>query len=136
MITVGANVSLNLWLVRVMGYGGLALGTAIASLLNAGLLMILLSRRVGGVDGSRVFGAFFKIALASVVMGAVAYWTELRLSSMTGDGSDIARAIPVAGAIAAGVLALAITAKILRLAEFEDAMSAILRRLRRSGTGR
>jgi putative peptidoglycan lipid II flippase len=136
MITVGANVSLNLWLVRVMGYGGLALGTAIASLLNAGLLMILLSRRVGGVDGSRVFGAFFKIALASVVMGAVAYWTEIRLSSITGDGSDIARAIPVAGAIAAGVLALAITAKILRLAEFEDAMAAILRRLRRSGTAR
>jgi putative peptidoglycan lipid II flippase len=136
IITVATNVGLNLWLVRVMGFGGLALGTAISSLVNAGLLMLLLSRRIGGVDGRRVFETFAKIGAASLVMGAAAYWVEARLSVMTGDASDIGRAIPLAGGIAAGIVVLLLSVKVLRLAEFEDAMGAVLRKLRRSGNAR
>jgi len=33
-----------------MGYPGLALGTTLASLLNAGALLVLLHRRLGGID--------------------------------------------------------------------------------------
>ena len=38
----------------VMGFRGLALGTAIAANVNAGLLLCLLSRRIGGIDAGRV----------------------------------------------------------------------------------
>ena len=134
MITVGTNVGLNLWLVRVLGFGGLALGTAIASLVNAGLLMTLLSKRIGGIDGPRVTQTFVKIGAASAVMGAAAYYAHAWLAGLVGTASDMPRAIAVTGAIGAGVAALAVAAKIVRLAEFEDAMNAVLRRVRGNRT--
>lgn len=130
IVTVTANVALNLWLVRVMGYGGLALGTAIASLVNAALLVVLLSRRIGGIDGWRVMVAFTKIALASLAMGAAAFWTERQLSGVFGDATASARIVNVGASIAAGVIVLMVSAKALRLAEFEDALGMVLRKLR------
>src|SRR6185503_9352434 len=51
MASVTLNLVLNLALVRVMGYRGLALGTAIAAMFNALALLALLGRRIGGLDG-------------------------------------------------------------------------------------
>ena len=45
--SVIVNVGLNLILVRVLGHRGLALGTAIAALVNGGVLFALLRRRLG-----------------------------------------------------------------------------------------
>ena len=135
LITVGINVGLNLWLVRSMGFGGLALGTAIASLVNAGLLILLLSRRIGGIDGTRIARTFVKIGAASIVMGAVAWYVARVMTGAFGTADNLARAIVVASAIAAGVIALAIVAKLLRLEEFEDAMKVILRRVRGGAAG-
>jgi putative peptidoglycan lipid II flippase len=134
MITVAVNVALNLWLVRVLGFGGLALGTAIASIVNAALLMTLLSRRIGGLDGARVFDTFARVAAASIVMGAVAWYTHGWLAGVFGTGASLARAINVGGAIAAGIAALAAVSKLLRLQEFEEAMNAALRRVRGNRT--
>jgi putative peptidoglycan lipid II flippase len=130
MITVATNVALNLWLVRVLGFGGLALGTAIASLVNAGLLMGLLSRRIGGVDSPRVLVTFVKIAAASAAMGAAAWWMHGSLAGLVGAANVLSRGIAVAGAIGGGMVVLAAAAKMLRLSEFEDAIGAISRRLR------
>jgi len=130
MITVGTNVVLNLWLVRILGFGGLALGTAIASLVNAILLMTLLARRIGGIDGARVAKTFLKVAAASIVMGAVAYYTQAWLAGRVGTTHDLTRAMAVGGGIGAGMIALAASAKILRLSEFEEAMNAVMRRVR------
>ena len=44
VLTVAANLALNLALVRVIGYRGLALGTAIAAIFNASALLLLLRR--------------------------------------------------------------------------------------------
>src|SRR5436190_8837632 len=49
--SVIVNIALNLVLIRIMGHRGLALGTAIAALVNGGLLFALLGRRLGGLDG-------------------------------------------------------------------------------------
>lgn len=136
IVTVLANVALNLWLIRLLGYAGLALGTAIASLLNAALLLTLLSRRIDGVDFRRVSVAFLKVAVASAVMAAAAYWAEIWLSNTLGPTGFVPRALALGGGIAAGVLTLAAVAKLLRLSEFEDAMSAIFRRLKGSSAAR
>ena len=74
--------------------------------------------------------SLLKIALASIVMGAAAYWAEAGLSDVFGDASLAGRLIAVAGGIGGGVLALAATAKLLRVSEFEDVMAAMLRRVR------
>ena len=54
IVTVAANAVLNVMLVRTMGYTGLALGTSIAALLNAGLLLVLLRRHLEGSKDARV----------------------------------------------------------------------------------
>jgi len=136
VVTVLSNVALNLWLIRVMGYAGLALGTATASLINASLLLTLLSRRIGGVDAPRVVLTFVKIGLASAAMAAAAWFAQIELAATIGDVTFVQRALALGGAIAAGILVLAAVAKLLRLSEFEEAMGTVLRRLKGGGAAR
>ena len=46
VLSVLTNAALNILFVREFGYRGLALGTSLTALLNAGLLMLLLRRRL------------------------------------------------------------------------------------------
>lgn len=131
LVTIGVNLALNLTLVRVMGFVGLALGTGLAAVINASLLLILLSRRIGGIDGTRVLVAFLKITLASLVMAVVAYAVEGWLADRLTGSWILTRAVPVAAAIGAAVLALLAAARLLRLQELEDALAVVLKRLKR-----
>src|SRR5690606_1128328 len=136
VVTVLSNVALNLWLIRVMGYAGLALGTATASLINASLLLTLLSRRIGAVDAPRVVLPFVKIGLASAAMAAAAWFAQIEPAATIGDVTFVQRALALGGAVAAGILVLAAVAKLLRLSEFEEAMGTVLRRLKGGGAAR
>jgi putative peptidoglycan lipid II flippase len=128
MASVVANVILNLTLVRVFGYRGLALGTALAALLNAATLMVLLRGRIGGIDGERVLGAFLKIAVASCVMAAAAIWSEQALRTAWPGNGLLPRLAHVSSGIGAGLLALVSAAKLLRVEELDQAWGAVLRR--------
>ncbi len=122
VIAVLTNLTINLLLVRVMGYRGLALGTALAAMFNAGTLLWLLRRRLGGLDERRVFIAFVKIS------GRVRRHGRRRTArrfagspSLLPPTHSIGRAIQLAGAIAVGLIVLVAAARLLRLAEFDDA---------------
>jgi putative peptidoglycan lipid II flippase len=135
VITVLANLGLNITLVRVLGYRGLALGTAIAAVFNAGTLLWLLGRRLDGLDGRRTALAFVKILAASIAMGAAAWWADHALQSVLPTGVyirkhlDLYLSIRLMLAIAAGVGVLIASARVLRIAEFDDAAASVLRRL-------
>ena len=62
MATVVANVVLNVTLVRLLGYRGLALGTSLAALFNASVLLVLLRRHLDGLEDAyepgRLMGSF------------------------------------------------------------------------------
>lgn len=134
--TVAINLVLNLSLVRVMGYRGLALGTALAALFNASLLLYLLGRRLGGIDGPRIAVTLAKIAVASLVMGAAAYGADAALSGVLPGASLLARFVRVLGAIGAGIAVLAVSAKLLRIQEFDDALRRMGARVASSGEPR
>jgi putative peptidoglycan lipid II flippase len=125
--SVIVNVSLNLMLVRTLGHRGLALGTAIAALVNGGVLFVLLSRRLGGLDGRRVSTATWKIALASLAMAVVARETEQWLHVPLPGDAVIIQAARVFGAIAAGLIVLALSAQLLRMREFTESLRAVVR---------
>jgi putative peptidoglycan lipid II flippase len=129
MISVAANLSINLALVRVMGFRGLALGTALAAMINAGALLWLLGRLLNGLDGGRIAIAFGKIAMASVAMGAAAYYTSAWLEAALPGRELLWKATQVFGAIGAGVVVLAAAARALRIAEFDEALRRVLLRL-------
>ncbi len=74
VVSIGVNLVLNIMLVKVLGFRGLALGTAIAAMFNASALLFLLGRRLDGLDRRRIMVSFIKILTASILMGAASYF--------------------------------------------------------------
>lgn len=134
VISVMANLAINLLLVRVMGFRGLALGTALAATFNAGTLLWLLRRRLDGLDGRRVAVSFVKITCASIAMAIAAHYTSEWLTARLPGSGSVWRAVDVSTAIAVGIAVLVASARLLRIAEFDEAFGRVLRRLRPAGS--
>ena len=66
------NVALNLALVQVLGFRGLALGTALTAMLNAATQVLLLRREIGGIEGRALAASFARIAIAATAMAGAA----------------------------------------------------------------
>jgi putative peptidoglycan lipid II flippase len=129
VMSVTVNLVLNVLLFRIMGFRGLALGTALAALFNAGTLLWLLRGRVGGIEGRRVAIAFLKIGVAAVLMGIVAAVTAARLETMMPGAGEVLRVLRVAIAISVALVALVVSARLLRIEEFTEATERVLRRV-------
>jgi putative peptidoglycan lipid II flippase len=132
LFTIAINLALNLWLNSLYGFKGLALGTAIAANINAGLLLFMLSRRLGGGDFGRMAVTFAKTCVAAALMGLAAYYSEAWLQTHFADRSLTHRLIRVFGAIGLALAVLAIAAQALRLEEFRVAVARVLGRIRRA----
>jgi putative peptidoglycan lipid II flippase len=128
-VAIAVNVALNLALVRAVGVPGLALGTAIAASVNAGLLLWLLRGRIGSLDGRKNARAFALIAVASFFMGLAAGGTQHGLeTALPGDGTAL-RAVRVFTSIAVALGVLVAAARILHIEEFKDALARVASRL-------
>jgi putative peptidoglycan lipid II flippase len=130
-VTVLANAALNFALVAVMGYRGLALGTSIAALLNAGLLLVMLRRSLGGIEGGAIASALARIAVAAALMGLAAAGADAFLSVRIPGNGIVAQLVRVGTTIGVALAVLAVTAHLLRVPQFSEAVSLVARRLRR-----
>ena len=133
LVAVGLNIVLNLILVQVMGFRGLALGTSIAAMVNASLLLFLLRRRLGGLDLARVGATAARVSVAAALMGVAVWVVHGQLVGFVAGSGLIARLTQVFGSIGAGVVVLLVAARLLRLAELEQAMRQLMGRLTRTG---
>jgi putative peptidoglycan lipid II flippase len=71
LLTIALNIGLSISLDKALGHGGLALALAIANTLEALLLFILISRRLGTLDeGGILWLPLLKMTLAANFMGA------------------------------------------------------------------
>ena len=134
ILSVLINVGLNLALVGPLGYRGLALGTALAAMLNAIVLALLLRRRLGGLDEGRIGASLARIVAASLVMGAVAMGTDHALRRVLVPVGFVGQVLHVLVCIGASVVALAIAARVLGLSEFTDAVGMLKERIARRTT--
>ena len=130
VVTVALNVVLNLVLVRIMGYPGLALGTALASWFNAGGLLVLLHRRLGGIDARRLADRFARICLAAGAMGAAVGAVDGFVEELAAEGGLLIEALVLGGEIALGLIVLAVAARLLGITELDEVRAQILGRLR------
>jgi putative peptidoglycan lipid II flippase len=131
MASVLVNVGLNLALVRVLGYRGLALGTSITALLNAAAQLWLLRRRLSGIEGRTIAASFVRVLLASLVMAAVAWGADrLLLQWLPGETLPL-QALRLALVIALAVGALVAAATALGIPELAEALALARRRFRR-----
>jgi len=76
-LAMGLNVALSLTLPGMFGlagwppHAGLALANSVATLLELAVLLVLIRRRMGGLEGRRTLTAFARSGLAVLAMGAV-----------------------------------------------------------------
>ena len=68
------NVVLNLILMGHLKEGGIALATAISSGVNFAILLVLLLRRIGMLDLSKLTNTLWRVTAASILMGIGCLW--------------------------------------------------------------
>lgn len=129
--SMAVNVSLNLMLVRVMGYRGLALGTAVAAIFNATTLLWLLRRRLGGFDDRRLAVALGKIGTAAGGMGLAVWLVDGALQASWPTASFWGQSLHLLASIGSGIVSLAIAARLLGIQEFALACQGIMDRFAR-----
>lgn len=61
-----------------LAHGGLALATSIAAMVNIALLMKKLRKKIGRMDGRRIFRSLLKVIPASIAMGAIGWWVSMQ----------------------------------------------------------
>jgi putative peptidoglycan lipid II flippase len=133
--SVLVNAALNIAFVRRFGYLGLAVGTSLTALLNAGVLLIWLSRRLGGIEGRRLAGVFARSATAALVMAGVAFGLDLWLPHLLPGRGLVVRAARVGLTIGTAVVVMAAVAWAVGLHEIADVVRAIAARFQRGRRG-
>ncbi len=101
-VAVAANILLSLALMPMLGAAGLALATALAAMINGGILIIVLNRRLGGVEWGSVGRSSLRVALACLPLIATCFWTA-SASLWTHPGEWIEKAVLLAVAIGCSV---------------------------------
>jgi putative peptidoglycan lipid II flippase len=128
-ITIVVNLVFSLILVRWFGFRGLALATSLAAMVHGGLSLVLLRQQLGRIGGSRLAKTLLKIAVASGVMAVVVVLAMQAVSAWVpgpGTGLQLLRLMVTIGT---GLLAVAVSAKLLRIAEFDEVIDQVRERL-------
>ncbi|MCG8356593.1 MAG: murein biosynthesis integral membrane protein MurJ, partial [Kiloniellales bacterium] len=129
--SVAANIALSLALFWPLGHVGLALATALAAWLNAGLLAWGLRRRAFLALDRRFRQRLPRIVIASVLMGAGLWAGALWLAPWFEAGQAL-RILGLALLVGAGLAAYALLALVSGAFDREDLRSLLSRRGRRA----
>ena len=127
--TMLVNIALDVVLIRVIGvpgdlargpFAGLALAMSVATAIEAAALWLILRRRIGGMDGGRVWALVWRTLAAAGVMGLALWALQAALPGVhvliiTALGAALGAAIFFALALALGLEeARAVPAMVLR----------------------
>lgn len=130
VVSMATNLVLSLVLVRTMGFGGLALATSLAALVNAALCVVLLRSHLDGLAGRSLALTFVKTLVASAAMTLAVMGVNRSLSAAA-PGGLIVQMLHLVAAIVAGLLVLALAARALHIGEFMALASDARRRVRK-----
>ncbi len=135
LVAVTANVAVGVALFALLPtpwkVPGLAAGRAANYVLGSVLMLGALRRRIGRLDGRRMLAAVSRMALASVAMGVIAAVVAAAISDGLGSGL-VADFLAVTGAVASGVAAYLLAARLLRIEEIRVLFGILGRRRARA----
>jgi putative peptidoglycan lipid II flippase len=129
--SVVVNVALNITLAHYLGYRGLALGTSITAIVNAGLQLFLLRREIKGIEGTRLAASLARVVVAAAVMGVVAWGSLLMLTVYLPGHALAMRMVRLLITILISLASLAGVAQLLKIHEFGEARDMIIGRFKR-----
>jgi putative peptidoglycan lipid II flippase len=133
VVSASVNIGLDVLYVNGLGLGvqGLALGHASTYAFSTLVSLILLRRRLGGIDGTRVASSVARIAGGALVTAASAWLVARGVARVVDAGSVTGQVAQVAAAVLAGVLAFLGAAVILRIEEVDVLRMQLTARWRR-----
>lgn len=125
------NLAINIIFHPRYGYAILALGTAVAAMLNFGILYVAFDRAVARVRHAGLLAYLLRIGVAAGFMAAVVWGSERGITHVMGTRSLAARAAEGLGPVVLGALAYAGACYVLHV----DELRALARRLGRMRRG-
>lgn len=129
-VAVAANILFSLLLMRPLGAAGLAFATALAAMVNGGILVAVLNRRLGGVEWAAVGRSSVRVAIACAPM-AIACWWAAGASVWTHHDDWVAKSVMLFGAIAVSVGSYVGVHALLRSDELDVVWGMVRRKLGR-----
>jgi putative peptidoglycan lipid II flippase len=130
-LAVVTNLVMIAFLYGRLGYLAIAFGTALGALLNAGLLVALLQRQIGGIVGHGLGHAGLRIATAALVMAPCAWSSARALEGWVGTRGLVAQVVTGLGPVLVGVAAYLAVAQMLRIPELHELVGPLRRRFGR-----
>lgn len=132
MASVAINFAVALTMTKLfhLGHRGLALSTSAVALFNFVLLLVLIRKRIGGIQGAALLREFLKILLASALLCAVCFSSDFWIRRIAG-AQFFALLLDLAVSIALGSAAFYAACQLLQVEELETAEAAIARPLLR-----
>ena len=124
---VAGNLILNITLHPHYGYRVLALGTAVAAILNFTILYVGFTRRIARIDHRHLVAHLARVGAAATVMGAAVWGCDQALGEYLGSASFTARLIGGLLPVAVGALIYVLACRALAI----DELGHFTRRLRR-----
>jgi putative peptidoglycan lipid II flippase len=114
------------------GYGhvGVALATSTVALVNFFALALFMRHRIKRLNGREVFSSFIRIAIASLIMSVVAYFSYRLLTNYFAVKTVIIKLIEAFVPIGLGGLSFLVAAKLLGIQELEKLYNNFRRKLR------
>jgi putative peptidoglycan lipid II flippase len=110
-----------------LGHVGVAIAIAISGWFAAGMLGVIIARRIGFSLDSNARRRLPRIAFAALVMGAAILSLQSLLAPWLGGHSNLARLIALGGLICAGLAVYTALLHLLGVARLRDLMQAIRR---------
>jgi putative peptidoglycan lipid II flippase len=129
VISVGVKVGINFLLVLPLGFLGLPLATAIASWFNFTLLLRSLNHRLNMTWTWREIDPYFRIAVASAIMGLVSAVVYRLFIYLFGAHGTIILATNLLIAILAGLISFVPLLRVFRVEEVNMVTGLVKRRL-------
>lgn len=132
-VAVGANILLSLLLMGPLQYAGLALATALASMVNGTILIAVLNRRLGGVDWRAVGRSAARSLVAALPILAAAGWVA-GAAVWTHQGDWIAKTILLLVGVGLSMTGYFGVHALMRSEELDVLWKTVGRKIGREGT--
>ena len=128
VISIGVCVAAALLLMDTMGVSGLALATSLSAIANTVILMWLLRRQVGGLDGKRMACSTLKLVPPTVGLGVVCFAVMKALEHLPDTGGFMPRLVDVVLPATLGTLVFIGLSMLFKVEELQTAWWLVRRR--------
>ena len=113
VVAMIANIAFSLALMGPLKHGGLALALSLASTLQLFMLIFLLQKRLGGIEGSVVIRSMVRSFISSLVMSICIYFLAFKVFSSILEQKTFNLALGILIIVCAGLVIYVISAYVL-----------------------